>query len=1850
MSQIDTQDPIGEALARRRASAQPPPAGPDPITEALNRRRAQLQAGASINASTGLDASPAPQPVGPPAPPAGPPRPPVSPFELGDGTPHAPLADLDIVKQIDQSKQQDQQAVQAGFLGRTAAATRVAIGSGLDASTANVDRLLNEQRAHPTPGRLPEGPLAPNQVGSEMMGVTDQTKQTAERAGLGSNIIAGAAAFPTSFLDPTALGPMGVLEGPAMFAGRFAPKGVGLSGEISKDLAPLLAGIESRAGPKVASVAGHILQGQLGVGSFSGMHAAASYPNWDTDPAGGLGAVAQATEQGVEAGTLFGAAGALMHGRAKPHQQATSEALKQADTLNQQAEGLKEQAHESGTGMRGTEAADARAAPPLAETDHADPGRADDAAGVRPPDQPVQSAGPAAQGQPAPAREPDGIDQRVVPATGDQPGPVVQPPRNSAEALALNQKTRQERIAQRDALIASAKPVEPPQEPVHVPQPEEAARQEVPAQGGGEVQEQAPSGPIGPAGDAGGGKASAKAPDAAADVLSEPERLTNPPEMSETVDTPQVSTNPPRPIKSKPYTQQQIEQELTSKHRAINPDIRQEEAGTGANTRTFFNPKTPDGKLSTTQRWSLLPSEIREQFSPKEAEAAGFTTTRIRGQSGGEDRAQDIGWEKYAAEARQDAGGASAETLSAREFFAQNPSADPEGALLGAIHAGKGKNLTSVAPADLKAGDAFTIKGKPVRVESRGEGDTAHLVLTGEHIPETPVEALSRVPMDKGSLGNKLTQSKIRPIGERPIKEPTDASRLPDEAVPVDAPTPTRAKGTADAGAGGANGPGRVADDRDNAPAGRAEDGGRGVLPKTEDAKTEEPNTIGLSQAHIDNLRQELGLSELPEPAVKTRLEVLDKAKRLGLPDQAEEYSRQATETGRPLTDEQHAGAVIQAAELKKAYRDLIEQAQQADNAKETDIARGKRAEAEHIRARVDSLTDAMKMTGTAAGRSLAIRGLEIDAETHDPVKVIRDFEAAKEQKSTPEERQKIESLSKIILENQKVIEEANKREARKDAQIAKLKAGQVLTRTVPRAEPGRRIADAKAKLSLERNDLKRQLLSLTKRANDITGIAPEALYLLGRLAINHIRDGALTLEEVARKVMADAKDSFPDMTADDVNLALTAKDPGRQRVAKDAAQKRVEALKREAGLTQKLAAEAAKLQAEKPAKSMQAQKSLVEQQIKLGEKSDALTARRAESAQKKATEKAATQEAQKQVRVAKGQMRMILQQLKLNAQTTIDAGRRRDAIVAKIDALRQHLDEHSRPIKGKERAADPADIASMKQEVEDLRRSMRTEDTLTDLQEQIRTGDFKSASRPEPRPVPKDVQLGQIKIARARQQIRKMVEDARPKTLGERISKAVTGWVRFGALSYPTVLAKLSAAATIRTLSTPIEQAIGLGISKALPRLAEAAPREGVTSAKTALGAEAAAQVRMWTEGMRGSWDMLRNRRTNLELLHGKDDLPPELTDYLGRLHGALKNPVKEAEFARALSLRTEHALRTGVDIADPIQQIRLSNESYQDANRAIFMQDNKVTDAWKRAVRALEEPSKATGKPTAAQYLAMVAKADMPIVKVPINVVAETTEVLTGMLTGPARAALAYARGIENLKPVEADAIMRSMKKGSIGASLLLLGFFNPSKVGGYYQPGERRKTDEPKPGDIGPVPHLLLHNPFMEAVQFGATIRRVADAKYLKRQPDPNGLLSGTAAAALGLLEEVPFVRETEGISKVLDPRTRDNAVGSWISSKAIPGVIQWTAKQTDRDASGPVHRHPAGVIESLKAAIPSLRQSVPEFHTSNQARERMHELYDSGKRGEAIQVKVRWNREHPKDRIGDDFIGSPAQSRP
>lgn len=614
-----------------------------------------------------------------------------------------------------------------------------------------------------------------------------------------------------------------------------------------------------------------------------------------------------------------------------------------------------------------------------------------------------------------------------------------------------------------------------------------------------------------------------------------------------------------------------------------------------------------------------------------------------------------------------------------------------------------------------------------------------------------------------------------------------------------------------------------------------------------------------------------------------------------------------------------------------------------------------------------------------------------------------------------------------------------------------------------------------------------------------------------------------------------------------------------------------------------------------------------------------------------------------------------------VRSQETIEAARQK-AVSDQIDELTKRIAAGDISTKNAKQTVESREMTEMKSKRDALSKQLekmrgdqtalkafktRTEGAIDKVKGRVEAGDF-SPNEPR-RQLKLDPQAEQLKaqLERYKQMFQDgLVKDRlKNRTPLEKTQDAFVKWRRAFLLSNPITIAKLTSAAAERIAITPAEEGVGGLLSKVFPKLAAKATRQGGFS----VSAEAQALTEGFTKGMRDGYQTLKTGKSDLDTLYGhKSPLPRDATDFIGSLHGALKAPAKRAEFARSFAKQADAAIRGGLDPSDPIVQTRIALDAYKDAERAIFMQDNRVVSAWKRGIRALEEPSKTTGKvPLYGKAMATAGKVLLPIVKVPTNIVAETLETATGLVTGSARLGRAYAKGIENVKPEEANLIMRQLKKGSLGAAVMALGYFGADKIGGYYQPGQKRDEKDVKFGAVRvfghDVPSYLIHNPLLEMLQIGATVRRVADSyriKADKKRGETQGIGEGSLVAALGLAEEIPFSREAIELGKVFDPRTRDAAVGENIRSMVVPQAVQFAAQQMDKDAQGePIVRHPKGILQNIEMGIPGLRERVVNIPADADAWKTVHaedavDLYEgaSAEQRKAISAKIR-------DKIGN-----------
>jgi hypothetical protein len=240
-----------------------------------------------------------------------------------------------------------------------------------------------------------------------------------------------------------------------------------------------------------------------------------------------------------------------------------------------------------------------------------------------------------------------------------------------------------------------------------------------------------------------------------------------------------------------------------------------------------------------------------------------------------------------------------------------------------------------------------------------------------------------------------------------------------------------------------------------------------------------------------------------------------------------------------------------------------------------------------------------------------------------------------------------------------------------------------------------------------------------------------------------------------------------------------------------------------------------------------------------------------------------------------------------------------------------------------------------------------------------------------------------------------------------------------------------------------------------------------------------------------------------------------------------------------------------------------------------------------------------------------------NIPIVRIPANIVKEALEYQFGFFTGTSKAirmkmSKEVGKRLEDISPEDADLIMRQIKKGSVGLMAMAIGYALPDYFGGFYRKGAEKDEEAPEYGGIGPIPKTLLHHPAFVPFQIGATLRKVWDESMFDRETfgdDAGAIARGFAEGQMGLLEELPFVNLSRNVGKYIDP-SRLPETGGEMTKSMIPGFIQETAKVLDvpeQDVGGALKtlfwdkkdvtkRKAETFLDHIKEGTPVLREQL------------------------------------------------------
>lgn len=403
----------------------------------------------------------------------------------------------------------------------------------------------------------------------------------------------------------------------------------------------------------------------------------------------------------------------------------------------------------------------------------------------------------------------------------------------------------------------------------------------------------------------------------------------------------------------------------------------------------------------------------------------------------------------------------------------------------------------------------------------------------------------------------------------------------------------------------------------------------------------------------------------------------------------------------------------------------------------------------------------------------------------------------------------------------------------------------------------------------------------------------------------------------------------------------------------------------------------------------------------------------------------------------------------------------------------------------------------------------------------------------------------------------------ARSKTV--KFFSAFAALRRFGFLLNPLTGVKITVGALQRTVISPLEEVIGIGISKipGINKVSAMAPREG---ASLSLQDYASAEARVLSKTFsKDTYDAavrtFKEGKSEREELYDPDRdkfIHPEegIIVLPGRAHGGLQAIAKENEYYRSMEKRLAFWLKKGYDITDPdvqnaaligafkdgnpslfnggksISFSEIRAEAIRDSKRAAYQQDDKniILEFFKGGQNRIEKYGE-TG-----EIVNEILKATYPFSKQPINYAFEAGSYTLGAFKSAfiLRNAIVggfkgeFGKEIEKLTPQQADAVMRNFKKQGVGAAFMLLGWFMHGAIAGFWNKDEKWTDKGPQPNDVKilgvEIPHILIDHPAFMAMNAGATARNVNDAMANKKGVAP--LANGIMDAFGGIVEHIPY----------------------------------------------------------------------------------------------------------------------------
>jgi hypothetical protein len=303
--------------------------------------------------------------------------------------------------------------------------------------------------------------------------------------------------------------------------------------------------------------------------------------------------------------------------------------------------------------------------------------------------------------------------------------------------------------------------------------------------------------------------------------------------------------------------------------------------------------------------------------------------------------------------------------------------------------------------------------------------------------------------------------------------------------------------------------------------------------------------------------RADIRLPEFEQAPKEKITQWVKEAETSGKVRDARTIAQSVVDNPRPLSDVETTALTLRRKELRQSYDDTLDEISQGI-AKGEDVSAAKTKLAD-LEEEWDTVTKAVQTSGTEWGRSGVARQIEI-SEDYSKIGLIKRAEAKAGRKLTDAERKAFEDQAAALTAKEDQIKAL-------EAELKKVQAEQV---TLKESKKAPRFN--KKDLDKELDDIFREFKETTKalkgQANDAFTVALtygyEGTRAIGRVAVNVMKRGVNTLDEVVAQVQKLFKEKGIDVSRDDVLQGIDLFTTGRPRT-KNEIQAQIAKLKREA-------------------------------------------------------------------------------------------------------------------------------------------------------------------------------------------------------------------------------------------------------------------------------------------------------------------------------------------------------------------------------------------------------------------------------------------------------------------------------------------------------------------------------------------------------------------------------------------------------------------------------------------------------------------------------------------------------------